>query len=286
MLFKLKRSISAVWAIASIEWIKLFCSTKLFILGILFIFLNEQIIGPMKECSGLMEEKLSILEPFVVLCNSGVVMLVLPLFYLTMVSDVPQEEGSLLFSHIRISKIKWLLGELLFVVLSSVTMILLMLMAASVLILGYSDFRMQYSDALTKFSSRFPKRTGDYILQLLPQNLYQQIDMKTALLYSILSLFLYFCLLSLVIILFSIMNRKWLGILIDGVLIFMGAVTCSLRIQLMWCFPMAHTVIWLHYSEYYSKPLFPPEWSCLYFGVILVVLITVSILLRKKYQIR
>lgn len=286
MLCKIKHNIHSIWAIASVEWINLFCSTKLFVLGILFIFLNEQIIVPLKQCSAAMEENLSIFEPFIALCNSGVVMLVLPLFYITMVSDAPREEGGLIFSHIRTSKMQWLFGELLFALLSAVTMIALLFLVSCILVSGCSDVTLQFSDALTKYRAKFPDRMGDYVLQLLPQNLYQQIDLKTALLYSITSLFFYFFLLSVIILLFSILNCKLAGILIDGALIFMGAVTCSLRLESMWCFPMAHTVIWLHYSEYYSRPLFRPEWSYLYFGIMILLFIAACMVCRKKYQIR
>ena len=45
--------------IAAMEWRNLFYSTKIFVLGILLIFFNEQIVRPLRQCSGLMIQKVS-----------------------------------------------------------------------------------------------------------------------------------------------------------------------------------------------------------------------------------
>lgn len=118
------REIKTIFHTAAVEWKNLFCNAKICVLGILLIFMNEQIIVPMKQCSRLMGQKLSCLEPYAAICNSGVVMLILPLFFLSMMADFPREDGISLFFHIRCRRISWILGELLFVVMSIITLIL------------------------------------------------------------------------------------------------------------------------------------------------------------------
>ena len=37
----------------------------------------------------------------------------------------------------------------------------------------------------------------------------------------------------------------------------LGVVTCSLKMNIMWSFPMANTIVWLHYEEIIGKPIVP-----------------------------
>lgn len=283
---KVFREIKTIFHTAVVEWKNLFCSTKICILGVLLIFMNEQIIVPMKQCSQLMEQKLSYLEPYVAICNSGVVMLILPLFFLSMMADFPGEDGISLFFHIRCSRISWLLGELLFIVMSILTVVLYILIVGIILILPYGKMSFDFSDAVTKYLAVFPERAGDYIVQLLPENLYNQIKLRDAILHSTGLLILYFALLALILLLFTLLNHKIWGIILDGGIILLGTVSCALRLNSMWRFPMAHTVVWLHYTEYLAEPIYPLYRSYLYFGIINVLLVIACIAVRKKYQIR
>lgn len=283
---KILREIKTILYTATVEWKKLFCSTKICVLGILLIFMNEQIIVPMKECSHLMGQKLSCMEPYAAICNSGVVMLILPLFFLSMMADFPREDGISMFFHIRCSRISWLFGELLFIVMSIITLVIYITVVSMLLILPSSKMSLEFSDTVTKYIASFPERAGDYVVQLLPENLYNQMKLSGVVLHSTGLLFLYFALLALILLLFTLLNHKIWGIFLDGGIILLGTVCCALRLNSMWVFPMAHTVVWLHYSEYLAEPVYPLSASYLYFGIIDILLIAVCIAVRKQYQIR
>lgn len=278
--------IKTIFYTAVVEWKNLFCSTKLCILAVLLIFMNEQIIVPLKKCGQMMEQKLSCLEPYVAICNSGAVMLILPLFFLSMMADFPGESGISLFFHIRCRRISWLLGELLFIIMSTLTLVLYIMAASMVLILPNGKMTLEFSDAVTKYVSVFPERAGDYVVRLLPENLYNQMQLQDVIIHSTSLLFLYFVLLALILLLFTLLNHKSWGVFVDGCIILLGTVSCALRLDTMWRFPMANTVIWLHYTEYLAEPVYPLYASYLYFGIINVLLIVACIVVRKKYQIR
>ena len=97
-----------------------------------------------------------------------------------------------------------------------------------------------FSHAVTHYSSVFPERTGDYILQLLPENLYQQMTL--------------------------------------------GTVSSSVRAGWMWLFPMAHSIPWVHYEKYLSRPVFPIAGSYLYLCVICTALALASLFAARGYQ--
>jgi hypothetical protein len=64
-----------------------------------------------------------------------------------------------------------------------------------------------------------------------------------------------------------------------------GVITCSLKSDTMWAFPMANTIVWLHFDEILSKQIFPIWYSYTYFGVALTVLLIMDILATKKLQL-
>lgn len=283
---KFSGGIKTVFYIAAMEWKNLFCSTKIFILGILLIFINEQIISPLRQCSLMMEQRVSYFEPYVALCNSGAVMLVIPLFYLSMMADFPKEGGVSLFFHIRCSSLSWVLGEILFIILSVFTLISYLMLSGIILIQPYAKCILKYSDAVTKYTSVFPEREGEYITQLLPDNLYNQISMGDTIFHSTALVALYLAMLALILLLFSLINKKRIGIFLDGTLILLGVVSCGMHMKNMWFFPMANTVVWLHYNSYLAEPVYPLYASYLYFWIADIILTGICIGVRKKYQVR
>lgn len=141
-----------------------------------------------------------------------------------------------------------------------------------------------FSHAVTHYSSVFPERTGDYILQLLPENLYQQMTLGTAFAHTILLMLLYFLLLAFVLLLSALCNQKYVGLLADASLIILGTVSSSVRAGWMWLFPMAHSIPWVHYEKYLSRPIFPIAGSYLYLCVICTALALASLFAARGYQ--
>ena len=94
---------------------------------------------------------------------------------------------------------------------------------------------------------------------------------------------LYFLLIGSIIFFFALIHQKYIGFLVDGILIFAGVVTSELHMQSMWYFPLAHTVQWLHYTEYISVPIVSMRSSYTYFGIILTILMIGCVAIRKRY---
>lgn len=148
----------------------------------------------------------------------------------------------------------------------------------------FSSAQFDYSDAVTKYVSVFPERSGAYVVQLIPENLYNQISLLSAVGNSFGLLILYFSLLAMDIFLFSIIGKKMLGLFFDGMIIIAGTITCAGRSNLMWWFPMAHTIPWLHYTKYSSEPIIHLSRSFIVLLAVNVVLVMVSLVLTKYYK--
>lgn len=256
-------------------------STKIIVLALFVIFMNIQIITPLRALSIAMGGKLSLLEPFAAAGNSGVVVLMLPLFYLTMMADFPQEGENGYFYRIRCGKRTWVAGQIAYAAVSSVMLTVFVFAASVLLSLDFISKSPDYSYAVTRYVAVFPERAGEYVVQLVPENLYNQIPLPVAVFHTAFLLMLYFMMLAMLILLFSLIKRKIVGIFLDGVIILAGTVSCAGRMAYMWVFPMAHTIPWLHYPEYRSKAVLPMGCSYLYFCIIDAVLATLSFAMSK-----
>ena len=154
----------------------------------------------------------------------------------------------------------------------------------AILIIPKGQWIFHFSDATTKYLSVYPDRTGDAVVQLLPINLYNQVTLPVAVRETFLLLVLYFFLLALVLLLSSLVGHKGIGIIMDGFLVVGGTILCAARSQIQWLFPMAHTIPWLHYSEYYRKQVFPIIGSYLYFVAIDIILILLCLTVGVKHR--
>lgn len=274
-----------IWTLARIEFSHLVRSTKIIILAIFVIFIHVQIITPLRELSALMGAELSIFEPFAAIGNSGIVVLILPLFFITMIADFPREGSSQFFYQVRCSKGTWIAGQIVYAVESALALTFFVFISSVLLSLRFTDCNPDYSYAVTRYVASFPERAGEYVVQLIPENLYNQITLVTTVIHTAILLVSYFIMLALVILIFSLIHKKTIGLLLDGFFIITGTITCAVRSAYMWIFPMSHTITWLHYAEYQSKEIFPLLYSYIYFCVVNLTLVILSFVLRKRYSI-
>ena len=276
--------IKTIWNLSRMELMQLMRSTKMIILALFAIFINIQIITPLRALSITMQHKLSIFEPFAAIGNSGVVVLILPLFFITMMADFPREGESRYFYQIRCSKRTWVMGQIVYGVECSILLTVFVFAASILLSLDFISWSPDYSYAVTSYVALFPERAGEYVVQLIPENLYNQIPLSVAVVHTALLLILYFTMLAMLILVFSLVKKKIAGLFLDGIIILLGTIACAGRMAYMWVFPMAHTITWLHYAEYQSKPVLPLCDSYLYFSVINAAFIVLSIIISKRYN--
>lgn len=52
----------------------------------------------------------------------------------------------------------------------------------------------------------------------------------------------------------------------------------------MWIFPMANSIIWLHYKEILREPITPVANSFVYFAVIITVIFIANLVVLRRLQ--
>ena len=245
-----KQNIKTAIHISFAEFLRWLRSSRLIILGVVLVFVHIQIITTLQTTALMMGEPVAYLEAFVALGNSGVIVLIVPALWLVLMGDFPQKSGIDMFYQIRCSKRTWICGQILFVVEAAVFLVAFLLISSIFMLRGYGEWNLEFSEAVRFYASTFPDRRGDYILTLLPENLYQQMTLGTAIMHTIFLMLLYFLLLAFVLLLAALCNRKSVGFLVNTALILFGTVTTATETKWMWLFPMAHSITGVHYEKY------------------------------------
>lgn len=130
-----------------------------------------------------------------------------------------------------------------------------------------------WSNVATGFVKMFPDRRGDFGVELLPENLYNQLSVFEAAVKSYLLVAAYLMIIGLILLVFSLFKHKTMGFIICGGMISLGMAFSAIRTNLMWTMPMANSITWLHYTKYFKKPIMPMSFSVIYLLVLIAVLL-------------
>lgn len=278
----MNKRFTAIFGTARTEYVKWLTNPRNIVFFVMIIFAKTTALDPLFEKADKFEGKIGILEPFAAVGNSTLLIMFLPAVYLVLMSDFPKFDGGGMFSISRVGKREWLSGQILFAVMSTVTYILTMFVLITVFSLGNADFFLSWSDCTRYYIAKFPDETTSFAVRLLPSNLYNQIELVPAVLHTFFLLFLHLLLLSLILLIFKISSMKNAGLFANLMVIALGFVTCMANTKIMWAFPLANSIIWLHYTEILREPIMPIWFSYAYFAVMIILLIITAMFVVKK----
>ncbi|MCR5480379.1 MAG: hypothetical protein K6F27_11075, partial [Ruminococcus sp.] len=108
-----KFNLRQCFACAKTEYIKWVCDARMVILGVLLIFIYNFAIQPLLQNAEKMNEPLNMLEPFIAVANSGAVLMIIPLVFMTLIADFPKIDNNTVFYIMRIGRKNWLTGQII-----------------------------------------------------------------------------------------------------------------------------------------------------------------------------
>lgn len=278
--FSIKKSLS----LAMTEFVKWAADARMIIFGVLLIFIYSLVIEPLMENAVLMGEPLNILEPFIAVENSGLVLLIIPLVFLTLIADFPKIDTNTAFYISRTGRVNWLAGQIIKLVLMGISCMTVIFLGSVLPVIAKGSWGNVWSRTATDFAENFPERSGSFGAQLIPKNLYNQMSVFTAAVESSLLVYAYLMVIGLLLLFFSLIKRKTMGFVLCGFIISMGTALCSVKTKLMWSMPMANSIIWLHYTEYFSEPVMPLWFSVCYLCTAVLVLMVLCFYAIRKFN--
>lgn len=279
-----KLSLRKILLSARTEYVRWLVNPRMMIIAVMLVFVYNFAIAPLQAAAEEMGVKLNALEPFIAVANSDMIMLIVPLVFLTLVSDFPKTDNNTFLSVSRTGRINWVLSQILLMIMMIITY-LAMIFAVSVLpCIGSCFWGNEWSDTATKYTTVFPDRAGDFVSELLPENLYNQITVFRAAWESYLLIALYMLLLGMILLTACLFKIKVIGMVIAGGIVSIGAGLCSVYSEAMWLFPMANSIIWVHYTRYFSIPVKSMTFSYAYLITGIAVLAAVSVFKARRYS--
>lgn len=277
-----KFSISRPWRIACIEFYKWIINPRMVVVAAMIVFVWSFAVTPLMEISHEMNSPLNFIEPFIAVFNSRVLCLVTPAVYIFLVSDYPHLDRNSLFVLHRIGKREWVIGQFIFFVLTAFTFTGLIFICSLIPNCTNSFVANGWSLVVTKYSIYYPEKISSFAATLIKGELYNQIAPYQAAVTSFFLNLLYMILLSMILLLFHVLNFRKIGVSVSISIIAVGSALGILNSEGMWCFPMAHTMIYLHYTKYLKEPIMSIKNSFIYFGIIITVILIFS-LIRVKH---
>lgn len=257
---------------------------KMIILLVLSVFIYQFIISPLDNAVAQTGINYSVFEIFIALSNSGVILMILPLAFIFVVSDYPLKNSNSFLYIIRMNRINWICSEIIFALKATATFLLLTVLICCGL--GFSNGKMSlcWSNITVQYNVLFPKLKGSFVDQLLPGNLYNQMSLIKCFLLSFALVFLYLFTFSMIYLLFELKKRKGIGLLIIAAIILTGTVLTGIDNGGKWLLPTAHSIIWIHYIEYYRDSVMNIGYSFLYYILVNIVIIINAFMECKCYS--
>ena len=279
-----KLNFKQAFSCAKTEYIKWVCDARMIILGVLLIFIYNFAIEPLLQNSELMNEPLNVFEPFIAVSNSGTILLIIPLVFLTLIADFPKIDTNTVFYIIRVGRINWLIGQVIKLVMMAVSYLFVIFVGATVPMITRGFISNEWSLVATDFVRRFPEKSGNYGVTLLPENLYNQLTILGAAVESYLLVFAYLLILGLLLLSFSLIKKKTAGFVLCGAVISLGTAFCSIKTSLMWTMPMANSIVWLHFTKYFRQPVVTMTFSIIYLVTFIAALLIFCGVAIKKFN--
>lgn len=278
----MNRNIKCMFAVAKSEYIKWISNPRIIIVGVLLVFMRTLAVEPLLERAAKIGFSLDILEPFAAIGNSGMLVMLIPCVFMVLVSDYPKMTGNTLFFVHRTGRWNWFIGQIIFLIYAILSFLFVILIGS--ILVSKGNFTGVWSDVVTKYDAQFPNEAGSFTSQLLPSNLYNQIPLIMTIIQTITLMAAYMFLLAMIIYIFKLIHIQSFGLFVAIFIVAAGVVTCSLKSEIMWSFPMANTIVWLHYDEILNEPNFPIWFSYLYFGIAIIAITILNSIAVKRLE--
>ncbi len=279
----MSKNIRCIFSVARSEYIKWITNPRIIIIGVLLVFMRTLAVEPLLERAAKIGYSLGILEPFAAIGNSGMLVMLMPCVFMVLVSDYPKVTGNTLFFVQRTGRMNWFIGQIVFLLYAILSFLFVVLLGS--ILVSDGSFTWHWSDVVTKYDAQFPGEAGNFASQLLPSNLYNQILLTTTVIQTVTFMASYLFLLAMIIYFFKLIHIQSFGLFAAIFVVAAGVITCSLRSKMMWCFPMANTIVWLHYDKILDEPNFPVWCSYLYFGVAIVIIVILNCIAAERLEL-
>lgn len=277
-------SLNRILSVARTEYVKWIMNPRMVILFVTIIFIYDYIIKEQLTAADKMVTRIMIAEPFVAAANSEFIILAMPAVFLVLISDFPKTDGNTMFYIQRVGKNNWMLGQLLFAVMSAGTYLFTICLSTFLLVYHKAYISNSWSDVVTRYAQRFPKESRSKIVNLINGRLYNNIKPFHALIRTFFLQFLFLVLIAVMLFVSFAVGKRMVGMLIACSILCLGSGLCLLGSNIKWALPSAHALLWLRYDMVLKHQIVSVSSSYLYFLIMIAILMIIGFIAIKRYD--
>ena len=209
---------------ARMEYSLWLTNPRMSILLVLLTLIHSLAVQPLAQAGGQIGARFHLLEPLAALCNSTLILLMLPIGFLILMAGFPRMDRGFLLQLYRVGRLNWVLGEMLYLCMAAATYLGAVLLGTALCSLPYAPITSPgWSAVATDYVNILGESALKSAIALLPKNLYQQMGPGAAVAGSFLLLFLCLVLMGAILLAASLLRINSLGIAVDAALLLVGA---------------------------------------------------------------
>lgn len=259
-------------------------SPRILVIIYIIVFLNDNITKEMMFLCNETEYSINIAEPLALIFSKSIYTVAVPIVYISLMTDFPHINGNVIYIH-RMTRMSWTCGEIIFSVISSLTYVISLILGTIIYCMERCSFNNEWSEYTLKMfiehSELYQKNTNLFIAS----SVYTQGKPVDVICHSVTLIFLYIFLLSLIIMLFKLINIGEIGVLVSVAITFFGLASDSGASPMMWAFPITHTVFGWHYDIFFRQTFFSVGGSYIYLLTLISVFLILNFNLSKKVRL-
>lgn len=275
----MKVNIKNILLVAWNEYVKWIATPKMIVILVVLIPIREMVILPLITASDQMCMPINILEPCIGTVNSWVGVMLITLSFIILSSSFPTMDGNMFFYISRMGRSNWIIGEMLFQLLSAVSYCVIIMVGIVVQTASVSFFGNGWSIVVTDYDAVCGDMATEKLSGIVPPSLYFQITPYKAFLLSFVLLFLMLLFCSLMFLIGCMYSKKLLLFFMVVVQISIGCGFIWINNKGMWFFPISHSMLQLHYHKCFREYVFPPRVSIV---LLLVAEIVFMVIIYRK----
>ena len=261
-----------------------FMNPNIIFVAAIFVLIYDSGIRKLCENFAKTGNTPGIFEGFVFCTNSWLSLMMFGMGFVILVIDTPASDSEDKFLIMRSGKKAWLFGETLRIIAASAVYTVSFFAMCVIGMLPYVDVSNRWS----YYTENFDVLYMDIVpngSHFIPIEVFRFYLPRTAVLHSMLLLFIGLIDIGMIILMFSLFRIKIVGLLIDIVSILGIIFFNNVKKSMAWFLPYSHTQLSLHNTYVFKKLSFPLSWSYMYLGILFFGLLLVSnaVLGKKEF---
>ncbi len=274
------KKLKQVFLIARCGLYNTFTNTRMIIPPLLIGFIYDNGVRRFVDSAQSVQAPIGMFEPFILCMNNWKYTVVFLLGFIFVLSGIPRVNNEFCFFIHRADKLIWLFGEIVNVFLSSLLYLSLLFLVCLAGGASYSYPGNVWSKYVVDYELVYKGKTS-YSITIDDSVFRYDLPFKTAL-NTFLLMLLCLVVLGSIVLLFSILNKKIIGLLLSVLFIGFMVIFSGYRSWWMWFFPTSHGVISLHHIYIYRSEMVGLGFSYVYLLTTFIILSLISCLMLKK----